>query len=430
MKLKSYPEYKDSGVAWLGPIPEHWEIMSLKQSVEKIDIKADENTLLLPFIGLENIESWTGKFIESDSEEMSEGNLFKLSDILFGKLRPYLAKVLAPDHQGRCTSEILVLRPKRLDRKYLFYYCLSHGFIRIVDSSTFGTKMPRADWQFVGHMPVAFSSLEEQKIISRFLDRETARIDALIEKKQKQIELLQEKRTALITQAVTKGLDPSVPMKDSGVEWLGQIPEHWEVRRLKYLVNFYGGGTPSKEIIDFWNGDIPWVSPKDMKIHKIFDSPDKITLEAVKQSSTNFINPGALLMVVRSGILNHSIPVAIAGCKLTLNQDMKALIPNSLAEAEYLLRLIEGYQKSLLIEWRKEGATVESLEFELVANSSFPLPPKHEQSEIISYLDREIEKIDALVNKIQEGIELLKEYRTALITAAVTGKIDVRQEVA
>jgi type I restriction enzyme, S subunit len=222
---------------------------------------------------------------------------------------------------------------------------------------------------------------------------------------------------------------PYPAYKNSGVEWLGKIPAHWGLKRLKRIAEFRGGGTPSKDNLDYWGGDIPWVSPKDMKLSVVVDTEDKITAQAVQESATKFIPAGAVLLVVRSGILVHSIPVAIAGREVTLNQDLKALIPQSELLPEYLLYLISGLQKELLVEWKKEGATVESLEVDLVAQTQIPLPGKCEQRASIDFLDRETARIDGLVRKVYNAINCLTELRTALMSAAVTGKIDVREGV-
>jgi type I restriction enzyme S subunit len=230
--------------------------------------------------------------------------------------------------------------------------------------------------------------------------------------------------------AVRSKWKPYPAYKDSGVEWLGQIPAHWEAKRLKYAVSFYGGGTPSKDTLNYWDGDIPWVSPKDMRGEIIEDSEDHISEEAVARSATRLIQPGAVLVVVRSGILKHSIPVAINVRIVALNQDMKALVPKPFLTPQFLKYLVVGNQSALLVERRKAGATVESIEHELLANTCIPIPPVHEQQAIVSFLDRKITKIDALDAKLGGGIEQVKEYRIALISAAVTGKIDVREEVA
>jgi type I restriction enzyme S subunit len=313
-----------------------------------------------------------------------------------------------------------------LDPKYLCLLINNSSYVRDqIETEGKGAIMHGLNSSIIKSILLAVPPLIEQQIILAFLDRETTKIDALIAKKERVIELLQEKRTALITQAVTKGLDPNVPMRDSGVEWLGKIPAHWGLKRLKRIVDFRGGGTPSKDNLDYWFGDIPWVSPKDMKVSVVVDTEEKITPQAVRESATNLIPLGAVLIVVRSGILIHTIPVTLTGRELTLNQDLKALIPRSDILPKYLFFLISGRQKELLVEWKKEGATVESLEMDLVAQTQIPLPDEREQEAMSAFLARETAKIDSLVIKIREAIGRLKEYRTALISAAVTGKIDV-----
>lgn len=213
---------------------------------------------------------------------------------------------------------------------------------------------------------------------------------------------------------------PYPKYKDSGIEWLGEIPAHWPISPLKYLCSFSGGGTPSKDRPEYWNGDIPWVSPKDMKSSRITSTIDNVTELAVKQSSTSLVGSGALLMVVRSGILQHSIPVAINDVPVTLNQDMKALRLSSRLNVKYLMYFISGNQAQLLLEWSKQGATVESIEQEYLANTIFPAAPVHEQNKIAAFLDHETAKIDTLIEKQKQLIQLLKEKRQAVISHAVT----------
>jgi len=218
---------------------------------------------------------------------------------------------------------------------------------------------------------------------------------------------------------------PYPTYKDSGIEWLRDIPAHWEVKRLKRTVQFKGGGTPAKDNLEYWRGEIPWVSPKDMKVSLVLDTEDKITTDAIRESATRLVPAGAVLIVVRSGILVHSIPVALAGCDVTLNQDLKAMIPRSELVSKYLMYFISGMQRELLVEWKKEGATVESLELDAVASTQTPLPSIDEQHAIAAFLDREMARIDALVAKKERLTELLQEKRTALITRAVTKGLDL-----
>ena len=226
---------------------------------------------------------------------------------------------------------------------------------------------------------------------------------------------------------MASSLKPYPAYKPTGVEWLGEVPAHWEVQRLKYAVSFTGGGTPSKANTSFWSGHVPWVSPKDMTRARLNDTADHISNDAVATSAASIVAPGAVLMVVRSGILRRTIPVAINTVPMALNQDMKALRPkNGIAKGEYLHVLIQGNESSLLREWTKHGATVESIEHGLLANSRIPVPPLPEQAAIARYLDRADRRIRRCIQAAQRQIELLEEHRQALVHEAVTGRVDVR----
>src|SRR5690554_352263 len=213
--------------------------------------------------------------------------------------------------------------------------------------------------------------------------------------------------------------------KDSGVDWLGEVPEHWALHKLKYIARFSGGGTPSKENLAYWNGDIPWVSPKDMKVEAITSAEDSVTTEGLQNSSTSLIPPGNVLLVVRSGILKHTIPVAINKVEVALNQDMKALRFNSeLANEYFFLRWVQGFNNQLLDVWLKQGATVESIEQEYLSNTPIPMPDIIEQTQIARFLDHETTRIDALIEEQQRLIKLLQEKRQAVISHAVTKGLD------
>jgi len=201
--------------------------------------------------------------------------------------------------------------------------------------------------------------------------------------------------------------------------WPSAIPGGWKRHKLKYVARFVGGGTPDKSKPEFWDGDIPWVSPKDMKTDEIVDTEDHITAEGLRSSATNLVQPGAALIVVRSGILRHSIPVAINCVSVALNQDMRAILPDEVLEVKYLAHLIVGFQTQLLKRWSKEGATVESLEYELVASTEVPVPPLSVQRRIVDFLARETSEIDALIAAKQKLLDLLSEKREAIITEAV-----------
>ncbi len=215
-------------------------------------------------------------------------------------------------------------------------------------------------------------------------------------------------------------LPPYPKYKHSGVEWFGDVPENWESKRFGYLFRFYSGGTPSTSESELWDGDLPWVSSKDMKAMVISDTEDHISEDAVRQSSTCKLPAGSLLMVNRSGILRHSIPAAIITREMAINQDIRGCVPLNGVDSKFIAYLIEGNQSALLDLWRQQGATVESLTFESVKTTNLYLPDLAEQRSIAAFLDRETGLIDGLVAKKRELIERLKEKRTALISRTVT----------
>ena len=422
---------KDSGVEWIGQVPEHWKVARVKRLASLRNERRNDVSTDTIYIGLEDVEAGSGQYKptngSSRQSEDSTVGIFYEGDVLYGKLRPYLRKAIISEMAGCCSTEFLVLRAEKTEPRWLQEWLLTPDVTHQIVSGCEGAKMPRADWGHIGSIEVVYPDQPEQAKILTSLDRETARIDALIEKKTRFIELLKEKRQALITHAVTKGLDRNAKMKDSGIEWIGQVPEHWEATKLKHVAAFSGGGTPSKENPDYWNGCIPWVSPKDMKHEVITDSIDHITTKGLENSATKLIDSGAVLLVARSGILRHTIPVGINNVPVSLNQDMKALsLDETRVRPRFILRWVQGLNRSLLGIWAKEGATVESLEHEYVANTRLPLPDLKEQDAILATLDLETARIDALISKTEQSITLLKERRAAFITAAVTGQIDLR----
>jgi restriction endonuclease S subunit len=202
---------KDSGVEWIGEIPEHWELQKIKYVANIRNVKASELDNDKVYIGLENIESKTGKLLIGDIDEQQniEGtsNIFEVNDVLFGKLRPYLAKCIIANFSGRCTSELLVLRCSQVLPKYMFFLMLSEKFIDVVNSSTYGAKMPRANWDFIGNLKIPLPNKEEQKKIIEFLSKKSNEIDDLVSKIKEQIQKLKEYRQSLISEAVTGKID-------------------------------------------------------------------------------------------------------------------------------------------------------------------------------------------------------------------------------
>jgi type I restriction enzyme S subunit len=414
MSFPRYPEYKNSGVEWLGEVPVHWGISPLKRMLDIQNgsdhkhIQQDEG---YPVIGSGGVFAYASEYVY-DGESILLGRKGTIDRPLYVNEKfwtvdtMYWSKIRSGTH-GKFAYYTALGIP--------FFYYSTNTALPSMTKGTLDTHL------------VCAPSEQEQIAIAAFLDRETTKIDTLIAEQEQLIALLKEKRQAVISHVVTKGLDPNVKMKDSGIEWLGEVPGHWEVLPLKYFASFSGGGTPSRENLSYWNGDIPWVSPKDMKSERIIGAEECITEFGLSNSSSSLLPVDRVLMVVRSGILQHTIPVAINDVPVALNQDMKAILfKDGSCLSDFFFRWVQGLNSVLLLAWAKQGATVESIEQAYLANTVFPLPPIKEQEAIIEFINQQVDMFDELTAEAVRGIELLKERRSALISAAVTGKIDVR----
>jgi type I restriction enzyme S subunit len=423
----SFPKYqslRDSCVEWIGEVPSHWAVQPLKRHARLLTVKTDRRDHP---VALENIESWTGRFVPTETEFEGEGVAFDAGDVLFGKLRPYLAKTLVAESSGEAVGDFLVMRPAEVaNSRFVAYQLRSREVISIIDGSTFGSKMPRASWDFVGSMPTALPPPSEQAAIVTFLDRETAKIDALVEEQKRLIELLKEKRQAVISQAVTKGLE-NVPMKDSGVEWLGKVPAHWEVVPLMRLTQqdrpiMYGIVLPGPDVGD----GVPILKGGNVR-------PVRLRLEVLARTTAEIELPYARARL-RSGDLVYSIRGTIGDCEIVPNelegcnitQDVARVSPAAEVDPEWLryALLSDPVAKSLAVG--SLGAAVRGVNIYDLKRARIPVPPKTERNEIGKWISSEVARKDALVSAAERGIDLLLERRSALISAAVTGKIDVR----
>ena len=423
MSFPRYPEYKDSGVEWLGEVPEHWGVNRLKRNLHLLTEKTDrrENP-----VALENIEGWTGRFIATDTAFLGEGIAFAADDILFGKLRPYLAKAYRAESTGEAVGDFHVMRPAvGVDSRFAQYQILNRTFIDMVDGSTFGSKMPRASWEFVGGMELTTPPLPEQTQIADFLDRETAKIDVLVAEQRRLMELLKEKRQAVISHAVTKGLNPDAPMKPSGIEWLGDVPAHWDVSKMKWVAEMQSGHTPDKKISAYWeNGDISWVSLNDtgyLKDHDyISETAYSITQSGIANSSARIL-PAGVVVFSRDATIGRC---AITTKPMAVSQHFIAWVCGESMVPEFLLFRLRSMIGEL--DRLTTGATLKTIGMPDVRTLVTPVPPLPEQKAIIVYVVELTAQLDTLTTEAQRAITLLQERRTALISAAVTGQIDVR----
>lgn len=432
---KPYPAYRDSGVEWIGDVPSDWKIARIKHTSSLRTDRCTDAPDGSQYIGLEDVESGTGQYRPTEGSarqnEDSTVGVFRAGDVLYGKLRPYLKKAIVSDSDGVCSTEFLVLQPKTVLAPWLHQWLLTTGVTQQIEAGCEGTKMPRADWEHVGSIHVPSPDSSEQAEIIAVLDRETKRIDSLIAKKTRFIELLKEKRQALITHVVTKGLDPNVAMKPSGVDWVGEVPKHWVVGRLGDFCSSISTGPfgTALSASDYLKDGIPVINPSHM--NDGICVPDSMV--AVSEETASRLKYWALaegdLIAARRGELGRAAIVTskeagwICG---TGSMRLSPIFEKTLAAYLYAV-LQSGYARAWL-DRESVGSTMPNLNESLIGRLPVVLPSTvNEQVDLLNRLNELERGLAQLTQKTQHSIDLLKERRSAFITAAVTGQIDLRE---
>lgn len=449
-KYKAYPEYKDSGVEWLGAIPKNWQLSKLRyQFVFDKGLTITKENLQdegVPCVNYGEVHSKYGfevdpqihplNFVSHHYIKSNPSSLLMKGDIVFADTSEDI------DGSGNFTQLIsdvttfagyhtIIARPLKRESSRFYAYLLDCNELRTqVRHTVKGVKVFSITQAILRGLSIWLPSEKEQKCIAAFLDHETAKIDKLIEKQQQLIELLKEKRQAVISHAVTKGLNPDAPMKDSGVEWLGEVPKHWRVSRIKNFAKIESGHTPSKTKAEYWvNCNIPWVSLNDSKQLKCIDY---IEDTLYKISELGMANSSAHLLPARSVVFTRDASIglsAIITTPMAVSQHIIAWVCNErFIIPEFLLLVFYAMEKEF--ERYTFGATLKTIGMDNVRGLQCSFPSVKEQYEIISWAFGKLESIKASLSKVENTITLLQERRTALISAAVTGKIDVRDWVA
>ena len=431
---KPYPAYKDSGVEWIGEVPAHWETLRIKRAAALRNERRNDLPNGWTYVGLEDVETESGRYAptkgESRQSDDSMVGVSRAGDVLYGKLRPYLRKAIVAERDGVCSTEFLVLISGRAAATWLHCWLLTPDVTQQIEAGCYGAKMPRADWEHVGSIPMPLPPPAEQSAIASALDRETARIDALIAKKTRFIELLKEKRSALITHAVTKGIDPTVKMKDSGVEWIGEVPVHWDTVKIARLGSLAKANGGSKQ--DNVDSGVPCIRYGDLyTTHEYFIrgsrsyiGPDKLgDYTPIRYGDALFAASGETFEDIGRSAVNLLREEACCG------GDVIVLRPATNLDLLFLGYALGSMSSKAQKALMGKGYTVVHIYADQLRELIVALPAATEQEAIGTALNRETIRIDALIAKTQRSIDLLKERRAAFITAAVTGQIDLRGEV-
>jgi type I restriction enzyme S subunit len=427
-KYQAYPEYKDSGVEWLGNIPDDWEILDGKRMFKNIRIPAfaDDKQLAASqnlmmqlndskvMLALKGTDSF--KHVDSDDFVIS--------------LRSFEGGIEHSKYAGCVSPAYTVLRASRtLAPSYYRYLFKSKPYISALQSSTDSLRDGKSiTYDQFGLIKLVIPSIDEQQKIATFLDHETAKIDALIEQQQQLIQLLKEKRQAVISHAVTKGLNPNAPMKDSGIEWLGEVPAHWEVKRLKQIAELQSGIAKGKDNSDRSTIDVPMLRVANVQ-DGYFDLSEVDTIDIEPSNLSRYLLRNGDVLMNEGGDNDKLGRGAVWRSQIEpcIHQNHVFAIRPFDVEPEWLeLVTRSSYAKFHFYRVAKQSTNLASISSTNIKETPLTLPPLKERLEILSYINEKLEAFDKLESSSFEQISLMQERRTALISAAVTGKIDVR----
>ncbi len=440
-RYKAYSAYRNSGVEWLGEVPAHWEVKCIRYVVDAIgDIDHFMPPSVekgVPYLMTGDLKDCISEVSLDDCKQVSHSDYKELSkriktskgDVVMARYAT-IGTLMYVD----VDVEILVsyscvtlkTNQSKMIGTYLFQYMKSDAFRQGVEHRINTNTQGNVGIKDLQEMKVAMPPSDEQAAIAAFLDHETAKIDALIEKQQRLIELLKEKRQAVISHAVIKGLNPNAPMKDSGVEWLGEVPAHWSLPKVKWFFCTESGGTPNTAKHDdyYLDGTIPWIRTTDLNNDELYETPINITKKAVVDSACALLPVNSVLVAMYGGagsIGKH----ALLKFESAINQAVCAILPNPKIGPEFLHLYVEFYRPYWMVG--AEGTRKDpNINQDVIRELIVPCPPDDEQRKIVETIKVGLSKIDSTIKRCETNIALIQERRTALISAAVTGKIDVR----
>ena len=442
MTFSKYPEYKDSGVEWLGEVPMHWTLKDLKYCCDVIPSNVDKKSHPdeRPVRLCNYTDVYYNNRITSDLEFMKatarkeevEKFQLEINDVAITKDSESADDIAVPAIVSEtvpgvlCGYHLAIIRAKKDAIGVFLNYLFQSDFLRYYFEITArGLTRVGLSESAIGNSEIAWPSVSEQERIAAFLDHETARIDALIEEQKRLIELLKEKRQAVISHAVTKGLDPDMPMKDSGVEWLGEVPAHWIVGKIKWYISTASGGTPSSSRSeDYYGGEIPWLRSLDLSDGVVTGFKVSVTAKALKETSCRMVPAGSVLIAMyggdgtigKNGLLKFDSAI---------NQALCAFIPTEFLMPEYLHKYFQFYRPYWMIG-AESSRKDPNIGQDRIGDNYCLIPPRHEQATIVARLDQDLNAMGDLQTEAAKLVANLQERRSALISAAVTGKIDVR----
>ncbi|EAK0023639.1 restriction endonuclease subunit S [Campylobacter jejuni] len=422
--------FKESGIEWLGEIPEHWEVVKINKIVTFVNGYAFENfdfnpIFEIPVIRIGDMQKEKILYdncLKTKEKEKLKQFLISNNDILIALSGATTGKIAFcnTDNKAYINQRVAIVRSKL---KLVKYYFLTRGFSLLIELACNGSAQPNISTKEIGEFKIPLPPLKEQEQIANFLDEKCEQIANFIEKKEKLISLLKEQKQAFINETITKGLDKNINFKDSGIEWLGEIPQHWRIVKLKYVA-FTNIGlvyTPD-DIIENPDEGYPVLRANNIQNGKI-DYQDLIYIKSKQIGKKQIISSGDLLMCVRNGSENLLGKTAKIQDGYFSFGAFTAIIKNQFNDYFYWIFQTNMLRKSIASFSASNG--IGQISQDDIKNFIISFPPLKEQEQIAQFLDSEISKIDKIIEKTKKQIKLIKEYKTTLINQAVCGRIDL-----
>ena len=427
---------KPSGIDWIGDIPESWKVRPLKYLAKcnqdvLLETTAPDYSFRYVDIGSVTYERGITGYQELRFEDSPSRARRKVSvgDTIISTVRTYLKAIaIISDSENVIVSTgFAVYTPdEAIYPQYLYYFCKSEGFVQEIDKNSYGIAYPAINTDLLSRICIAYPCYEEQQAIADFLDKECAQIDSITADLEKQIALLQQYKKSLITETVTKGLDKSVPMKDSGVEWIGKIPEHWDVEPIKYRVTFHNGDRgenyPSKS--ELQSEGIPFINAGHLEGDGLnMDNMDYISEEKYRIMGGVKLRPGDILYCLRGSVGKNAIVDMNQG---TVASSLVAIRSVRIL-AEYLYYCLNSHIEEVQRYLWDNGTAQPNLSADNLGKYKFCIPPVEEQKAIVKYLNNICSQIDNLVIGKKKQLSTIQQHKKSLIYEYVTGKKRVKE---
>ena len=424
--MERYSEYKDSGVKWLGEIPSHWDMRKMKFTFEERREKGFPNLPLLAATqnhGVIRKQDYENRTVEA-TKALETLKLVEKGDFVIS-LRSFQGGIELSHERGIISPAYTVLRPSHISSAYFKHLGKSPVFIQLLKSMVTGIREGQnIDYGKLRENLIPIPSLGEQNAIAKYLDSVTAKIDEAIAQQQKMIDLLNERKQIIINKAVTKGLDSNVKMKPSGIDWIGEIPEHWKIRRLKFCAKTNSGSTP-RSIAGKENNDsiIRWVRTTDINNDIVYDTSEYLSSKEMQSASCPLLPPKTVLISMYGGMGSFG-KIGLLNMEATINQALCSINCNSTILPEYMFYYLQSIH-SVWMKYAESSRKDPNLNQQTIKNIFIVIPSFEEQQSIANYVKSKIHNLKIAIDNCNKQISLLQERKQIIINDIVTGKVKV-----